>query len=246
MARTVAAPGGLAWPTRFRDKQALGGFAHGAGGIAWALDRLGLRTGRSTLFEAAGQGRAYQRRLLARAATTRHAAWEHPSRVEVERSMPVSMLDSWCWGATGVGLAWLRLLAATGDLSLGHDVGLALQLARTDALDDDDTSCHGTFGQIELLLEAANVLGDALCQQEAERRAAAVVDAGREHWHCSAPLEVESPGLMTGLAGIGYGLLRLAALDRVPSILTLDAPDGAPRPTPLSQSAQALRAGSSR
>jgi hypothetical protein len=29
---------------------------------------------------------------------------------------------------------------------------------------------------------------------------------------------------MMGLAGIGYGLLRLGAPDRVPSVLTLEAP----------------------
>jgi len=31
-------------------------------------------------------------------------------------------------------------------------------------------------------------------------------------------------GLMTGLAGIGYGLLRLANPDRVPSVLVLEPP----------------------
>ena len=36
------------------------------------------------------------------------------------------------------------------------------------------------------------------------------------------PLEVESPGLMTGLAGVGHGLLRLAAPDRIPSVLLLE------------------------
>jgi lantibiotic modifying enzyme len=35
---------------------------------------------------------------------------------------------------------------------------------------------------------------------------------------------VETPGLMTGVAGIGYGLLRLAAPLRVPSVLALAPP----------------------
>ncbi|HYO51923.1 hypothetical protein [Archangium sp.] len=34
----------------------------------------------------------------------------------------------------------------------------------------------------------------------------------------------ETPGLLMGLAGIGYGLLRLAAPERVPSVLTLAMP----------------------
>jgi len=35
---------------------------------------------------------------------------------------------------------------------------------------------------------------------------------------------VESPGLLTGLAGIGYGLLRLAEPTRIPSVLVLAPP----------------------
>lgn len=35
-------------------------------------------------------------------------------------------------------------------------------------------------------------------------------------------LNVESPGLLTGLAGIGYGLLRLAAPSAVPSVLLME------------------------
>jgi lantibiotic modifying enzyme len=41
---------------------------------------------------------------------------------------------------------------------------------------------------------------------------------------CATPGGVETPGLMLGLAGIGYGLLRLADPDRVPSVLALEAP----------------------
>jgi lantibiotic modifying enzyme len=37
------------------------------------------------------------------------------------------------------------------------------------------------------------------------------------------PLGAETPGLMTGLAGIGYGLLRLAEPERVSSVLLLEA-----------------------
>jgi lantibiotic modifying enzyme len=43
-------------------------------------------------------------------------------------------------------------------------------------------------------------------------------------WLCGAPLGVESPALMNGLASICYGLLRLADPDRVPSVLTLSPP----------------------
>ncbi|MBW4699013.1 MAG: hypothetical protein KME03_14150 [Aphanocapsa lilacina HA4352-LM1] len=41
---------------------------------------------------------------------------------------------------------------------------------------------------------------------------------------CGVSNGFETPGLMNGLAGIGYGLLRMAVPNYVPSILTLEAP----------------------
>jgi lantibiotic modifying enzyme len=37
-------------------------------------------------------------------------------------------------------------------------------------------------------------------------------------------MQLTNPGLMVGLAGIGYGLLRLADPQRVPSVLVLAPP----------------------
>ena len=41
---------------------------------------------------------------------------------------------------------------------------------------------------------------------------------------CGTQTSLASPGLMAGLAGIGYGLLRLACSERVPSVLVLAPP----------------------
>jgi lantibiotic modifying enzyme len=46
----------------------------------------------------------------------------------------------------------------------------------------------------------------------------------RAGWQCGGPGAVEIPGLMIGIAGIGYQLLRLAEPQRVPSILLLEPP----------------------
>ena len=43
-------------------------------------------------------------------------------------------------------------------------------------------------------------------------------------WLCGIPHGIETPGLMIGLAGVGYGLLRLAAPNDVPSVLVLAPP----------------------
>jgi hypothetical protein len=52
----------------------------------------------------------------------------------------------------------------------------------------------------------------------------------REGWRCGNPLAVEAPGLMTGLAGIGYGLLRCAEPALVPTVLCLAPPAQPPGP----------------
>ncbi len=57
----------------------------------------------------------------------------------------------------------------------------------------------------------------------------AAADSVDEHgWLCGVAWGVETPGLMTGLAGIGYGLLRLAAPEEVPSLLVLEPPRSPP------------------
>jgi lantibiotic modifying enzyme len=43
---------------------------------------------------------------------------------------------------------------------------------------------------------------------------------------CGVPNGVETPGLMTGITGIGYELLRLAAPTQVPSLLIMEPPHG--------------------
>jgi lantibiotic modifying enzyme len=72
---------------------------------------------------------------------------------------------------------------------------------------------------------AAGALDDPALRARADRVARGILDDIRgAGWLCGNPLRVESPGLMTGLAGIGYGLLRLAAPERVPSVLLLEPP----------------------
>ncbi|MEV8108999.1 hypothetical protein, partial [Streptomyces sp. NPDC088135] len=57
-----------------------------------------------------------------------------------------------------------------------------------------------------------------------ERAGALLAAADRAKPRCGTPGQVSHPGLLTGLAGIGHGLLRAGFPDRVPSVLLLDAP----------------------
>ena len=63
---------------------------------------------------------------------------------------------------------------------------------------------------------------DEPCWKELAKQRAADLSAKTAEGEC--PSIVEAPGLLVGLAGIGYGLLRLAYPERVPSVLVLAPP----------------------
>lgn len=86
--------------------------------------------------------------------------------------------------------------------------------------------CHGDLGNLELVREAGRVLEDEALEAEAKRIAGRVLaQIEQEGPRCGASIHTEIPGLLTGLAGIGYGLLRAARPDQVPSVLLLETPE---------------------
>lgn len=105
----------------------------------------------------------------------------------------------WCSGLAGAALA-------------RGDDRLAMLLAAREPL-RDMSLCHGELGVVEAL--SAHHPGAAT------RRTALLLGALDEHGaRCATPGGVPSPGLLTGLAGIGHGLLRQGF--PVPSVLLLE------------------------
>ena len=79
-------------------------------------------------------------------------------------------------------------------------------------LGDNHSLGDGDLGYIDLLLAAADALqDDSLIELSGQLASAVVEDIERNGARGAAPLGVESPGWTNGLAGIGYGLLRVAA-----------------------------------
>jgi len=85
--------------------------------------------------------------------------------------------------------------------------------------------CHGDLGNLELPLEAARSFPESPWRNSLDEILAGIFHSiETDGWLCANPMRIESPGLMTGIAGIGYALLRHAAPGKVPSVLMLDAP----------------------
>ncbi|MFJ4525605.1 type 2 lanthipeptide synthetase LanM family protein [Streptomyces sp. NPDC088810] len=180
------------------------GFAFGEAGIGWALARHArfAEGPPGTRAEAVGRARL----------TTALAAADR--------------LDAgWCSGTSGVVLA-------------AADAGLCPQRANGPAGDAsrrltehppvaDLSLCHGELGIAEAVAALA-ARGNAEAQSSLTGRIGLAL--GLLHaWgpRCGTPGRVPTPGLLTGLSGIGYALLRLGFADTVPSVLLLDpAPGG--------------------
>jgi lantibiotic modifying enzyme len=118
--------------------------------------------------------------------------------------------SGWCQGDAGIALA-RTLLPHTettmfADAPVPHDLSL----------------CHGELGTTEVLTVLAGTDRQTDAARALRRRAGLALSVLRRHGPlCGVPGDVPTPGLLTGLAGIGYGVLRLAAPQSVPSAVLL-------------------------
>jgi type 2 lantibiotic biosynthesis protein LanM len=125
----------------------------------------------------------------------------------------------WCRGTAGVLMAGARLDAAPP--------AAAAMLAERPVL-GDLSLCHGELGIADalLVLSASSASRPGASRPGTptlRRRADLILDAVQRHGPtCATPGGISTPGLLHGLSGIGYMLLRLAFPRRVPSVLLLE------------------------
>jgi type 2 lantibiotic biosynthesis protein LanM len=124
----------------------------------------------------------------------------------------------WCSGLAG------QVLAYAGDAELLG--GLDAQIRRLAAQDPlrDLSLCHGEAGITDVLGVLAENGHAGAAAAVARRTGQLLTAVEQDGARCGTPDAVPSPGLLTGLAGIGYGLLRLGFGRRVPSALLLQPP----------------------
>jgi lantibiotic modifying enzyme len=91
---------------------------------------------------------------------------------------------------------------------------------------DNESLCHGTLGNLDALMHASEAFHGERFWADMVQRQLSELDAeiAARGPRCARPNYVTVPGLMTGLAGIGYASLRLANPSAFPSVLTLAFP----------------------
>jgi type 2 lantibiotic biosynthesis protein LanM len=238
LARSERMQHGIGWRTRLEKNRPATGFSHGASGIAFALRKLHALTGDARYRDAAMDAIEYEASQFDAEAGN----WLDPGgQVKKLRTQDATLMVAWCYGAPGVGLARLGLLeseaiapnrklapARLGPSQralLERDLAIAIATTRAKGFGRNHSLCHGDLGNLDFLARAARVARDPELMRFVELESAMILASiERDGVLCGMPLGVESVSLMSGLAGVGLGLLRVAQPERVPSVLTLDPP----------------------
>ncbi len=203
------------------SKLFLAGFSHGAGGIAYALERLADASGEKDFSTAAMEWIAYERGLF----DSNAGNWLDLRFQTKESPHPEYFVCNWCHGAAGIGLARLGLGSyGTGcDREMAAEIELAVARAIEEPISSYDILCCGNFGRLELLLYAGRQLERPHLISLARERAALRLQQTNGGFHWFIGTDAENIGFFQGLAGIGYELLRLSEPKKIPSTLLWQA-----------------------
>ena len=212
---------GTAWPAPpDASDLPLTGFGHGTAGIAWALARLARTSGDERFRKTAEEALKYERSWF----SPERGSWPD-LRQSRETDAGHAFPHAWCHGAPGIGLGRVGSLSYLEDPGMLDEIRTAVRSTLAEGFGFNDSLCHGDLGNLELIREAGRALGDGALTAKADRLAAGILARIEQHGpRCGASTTTEIPGLLAGLAGIGYGLLRAADPDRVPSVLLLETP----------------------
>jgi len=213
--RRLGSKGRRTWATQgAKLNGGLNGMSHGAAGFAYALAALAAAADREEFAQAAAECVAFE--------DSTYDAGRHnwPDL----RTSVTHWPCQWCHGATGIGLSRIGLSriglarfgmnkrrAMSGELSDIENAVTGVQQNRPTPV---DTLCCGTLGGIEFLCEAGGALKRDDLRAAASRRLTAVLDranaAGDYRWNNGK--RQFNLGLFRGLSGVGYTLLRQAAV----------------------------------
>jgi type 2 lantibiotic biosynthesis protein LanM len=226
IAKAQPVESGLGWFIKnIETVKPITGFAHGASGIAWALLELAARTGNTKYRDTALQAMLYEHGQYSYAAGNwaENAPGSEPAGKETGPSM------AWCYGGPGIGLARVTAMRHIDNPIVRQDLQRAIQATLSYGPGANHSLCHGDLGNLDFLLQASQATGDQELVLKVDELTNQIIASMKKYgWLCGVPLSVESPALMNGLAGICYGLLRMADPDRVPSVLILSPPQRGP------------------
>jgi type 2 lantibiotic biosynthesis protein LanM len=192
-----------------------GGYAHGYSGVIGAAAAI-LETGYES---------SEAREIIKYCLEKERATFSQEEQGWLDYRMdPPRVIDFWCYGSVGIGMARLELLKIQfEDDMLKEEVSIAIDrtLSQKSLC---DCICHGFFGDIEFLYQASKSpyiteeqrgkIETKFEELEAKMRLGIYTIEGLK--------TVPKYGIFTGLAGLAYEILRLQNAEELPNVLTLD------------------------
>jgi len=182
------------------------GMAHGSAGIAVALLKLFRETGEPNWRDMALAGLAHERDHF----QSTDGAW--PNLQDEENS---SYMTGWCAGAPGIGLSRLVVRSIIpSDAESANEINLAVASTCRNLGGVQHHICCGEAGRLLFLAAASESLGRPDLRSEALDSALRMLDQFEQRglWHLQDFSEkLTIPGLLSGVPGIGMGLLALVS-----------------------------------
>src|SRR5262249_4474012 len=205
LSRARQTANGLIWVNIFSGGETPTRFGHRASGIPHALLLLADRTGDESARLGARYALRAERRHLEPAIERGVADGPESQATTLSAHAERTLSTSWCHGFAGLALA--RLEAGDLDPQLAGDRDEWLRIVEEHGFGRSHCLCHGDLGSLDILDRASRRSrppGAASVTPALARRVAGVLDSAAElGWRCGTMSEVEAPGLMNGLAGIG-------------------------------------------
>lgn len=210
---------GLGWRSLDHPGQrCLTGFSHGSGGVGSAFLELYEVSGEARFRNAADQAFQYERYWF----DEKEGNWPDFRGLNgkgKKHTHAHSYGSYWCHGSAGIALSRLRAFQLTADETCRSEalIGLhtTIEKARThlDAGTGNYSLCHGLAGNAMVLNFGSRILGTdfpegAELAREIGRAGIARTEKNGGIWPCGTS-NLETPGLMLGLAGIGQFYLGL-------------------------------------
>ncbi|MEG9296002.1 type 2 lanthipeptide synthetase LanM family protein [Mangrovibacillus sp. Mu-81] len=191
------------------------GLAHGTSGLIMALEKLGSITRDQDMMDMADRLLIYE---------DEHFDHEKLNWLDLRKNVTEKTKSYyWCHGAPGVLLARSSLegeRALTNVLQpeiienfVNNHIGL-----------DRIGLCHGLFGNLDILIDLAKKYPEQLTIE----RIKGIADEYLQNEITQSKIQGLKDrgiiGLMLGVSGVGYSLLRLHDPDHIPSVLALELP----------------------
>lgn len=193
------------------------GFGHGAAGIAYSLLRIYDRNGDQRYLAFGEEALKYENSLYCE----RTNAW--PDFRIFHGSKPAGPMVAWCHGPAGIGMARAATLNVLDSQAVRRDIDSAIRAITKRGIGNADYLCCGNMGRLLILDDLSRRLSRPELGVWVRDQATQLnFTASRSGYRLPSRVRnAYCPGLFQGLSGIGYGFLKLATPDSIPSLLEL-------------------------